>query len=111
MNRQKRGQRVFSLWIRRGRGDALPCFLLSIGWSVGYKGKNECSSTKPEWANAVDIGSPRATTTQHERPLRAAAMMMDMLGQLLREVAGVGMLGACVQAVCAWATAGASGKY
>jgi len=100
MNRQRRRQRLFTLWIRRGRGEALPCFLLS----VGYKGKDECSSssTKPEWANGRGHRVPRATTTQHLHIIRAPALVMHMLRQVLREVAGVWTLGACVQALCAW---------
>ena len=44
------------------------------------------------------IGSHTVTSTQHERPLRALALTMGMISQILREGAGLGTLVACVQA-------------
>ena len=57
---------------------------------------------KARVGNGREHRVPRAPTTQHLRIIRAPALMMDMLRQVLREVASVGTLGACVQALCAW---------
>jgi hypothetical protein len=51
------------------------------------------------------IGSHRVTTTQHERPVRALALIIEIVEQVLREGAGLGTLVAYVQGLCAWATA------